>query len=260
MLYLHGQPEREVLEELSKHPLIFIDPVDPKRNVAAAVSTETFFRFVLACKRFLRNPSEKFFFEREREITAEKLKKILRKRDSRFYLLCFEKPEEHEDVVISQLRRMAKLLQRNLESREFSLIRVKEFSFERICGLIIEAEIWKLPKIMKRVGPEIKAKRHALEFLKHYSTKKAWIEEGKWVIEDERRFQSIREFLEHFFRGRESKLKQRGIPSKLARVAKTLKIFEGDEELIKAAEKSKELRVFLREYFEFDLNIEGENL
>ncbi len=260
VLWLERAPEKNVLEEFKGHPLVFIDPVDPKRNVAAAVSYESFFRFVLACKKFLKKPSEKFFFEKEKEISVQKLKKKLEKRDSRFYLLIFKKPNEHEDIVISQLRRLAKLLKRNLESQEFSLIHTKEFSLEKICGLIIEAEIWKLPKIMKRTGPEIKARKHALEFLKHYSDKRAWIEEEKWVIEDERRFRSIREFLEYFFKGRESELRQRGIPSKLAKVAKTMRIFEGDSELISVARKSKEMRIFLREYFEFDLNIEGENL
>jgi len=43
-------------------PLIVIDPVDPRRNVAAALSCQKFCEFVDACRRFLKAPSADFFF------------------------------------------------------------------------------------------------------------------------------------------------------------------------------------------------------
>ncbi len=70
---------RKVLEEASKwkhpikieltkpmkifsEPLIIPDPVDPKRNVTAAVSLKNIATFSIAAKYYLKNPSIEFFF------------------------------------------------------------------------------------------------------------------------------------------------------------------------------------------------------
>ncbi|MFN3804281.1 MAG: CCA tRNA nucleotidyltransferase [Pyrobaculum sp.] len=44
-----------------KAPLVVIDPVDPERNVAAAVSLTSVSTFILAARRFLRRPSLSYF-------------------------------------------------------------------------------------------------------------------------------------------------------------------------------------------------------
>lgn len=255
VLYLGKKPSKKQLEEFGEQPFIFIDPVDPKRNVAAAVSIETFMKFIKACRDFLKKPSSDFFFPKVKELSVNKLRGILKKRDSRFYLLVFNKPDVHEDIAVSQLRRFSKILKKFLEKNGFSILATSTFLLNEICGILIESEIWKLPKIMKRVGPEVYSK-HAKEFLKHYHTKRAWIEDGKWIVEDKRRFQTISEFLDDFFKGSEKKLLEKGIPSKLVKNVKTMKIYEGDANLIKFASKRKDFRVWLKKYFERNLNIE----
>src|SRR5207247_7594350 len=45
-------------------PLTVVDPVDPNRNVASAVSVEQLATFVHAAREYLQNPSERFFFPR----------------------------------------------------------------------------------------------------------------------------------------------------------------------------------------------------
>jgi len=57
---------------LTNHPicsfddsLIFIDPVDTERNVASALSDETFHRFITACTSYLHNPLITFFFPKQ---------------------------------------------------------------------------------------------------------------------------------------------------------------------------------------------------
>ncbi len=254
VLWLERAPEKNVLEEFKGHPLVFIDPVDPKRNVAAAVSYESFFRFVKACREFLLAPSERFFFAKPKKLSVKGLGSILRKRDSKFYVLWFPKPDVHDDVLASQLRRFQKLLKYHLEKAGFLLHRTEIFVLERSFGLLMEAEVWKLPKIMKRSGPEILSK-HAKDFLKHYAGRKAWIENNAWVVEDERKFQTIEEFLQRFFKGSAKALEQKGIPSYIAKQSKKLLLCKGDTELIKLASKHKDFRVWLSEYFAKNLNI-----
>src|SRR5919202_136705 len=46
--------------------LVIIDPVDPRRNLGAAISAESIGRFVLAARAFLERPSLNFFIESKR--------------------------------------------------------------------------------------------------------------------------------------------------------------------------------------------------
>ncbi|MBS3170992.1 nucleotidyltransferase domain-containing protein [Candidatus Woesearchaeota archaeon] len=45
-------------------PLIIIDPADQTRNISASLSHENFYKFINLSKEYLKNPSEKFFVER----------------------------------------------------------------------------------------------------------------------------------------------------------------------------------------------------
>ena len=54
-------------------PLVLIDPVQPGRNAAAALTLENYQKFVSAAKAFLRQPSNSFFVEKK--VDFEKLKK-----------------------------------------------------------------------------------------------------------------------------------------------------------------------------------------
>ena len=71
--------------DLEKHgakefdePLVVIDPVDPRRNVAAAVSLDRMVEFVEIARGYLDAPSDLFFaIPDEQTISAGKLKPCL---------------------------------------------------------------------------------------------------------------------------------------------------------------------------------------
>lgn len=55
--------DRELLKKKYKDsPMIVVDPVDPERNAAAAVSLKSLSTFVLASRLYLRRPSREFFY------------------------------------------------------------------------------------------------------------------------------------------------------------------------------------------------------
>lgn len=54
-------------------PLVVVDPVQPERNAAAALTGDNFVKFVKAAKSFLKSPAEKFFVEQQ--INLDKLAK-----------------------------------------------------------------------------------------------------------------------------------------------------------------------------------------
>ncbi len=84
-----------------KSPIILIDPTYRERNVLAALSDETFRKFREACKKFLKNPSEKDF--EIREINLEKIKENAKKRKKEFILLKAETDKQEGDVAGSKL-------------------------------------------------------------------------------------------------------------------------------------------------------------
>lgn len=238
-----------------KDPLVFIDPVDPNRNVAAAVSIQTFYRFVKACKEFLENPSEKFF---EKEIIkpykTEEIEKEMESRGTRWYLIKFKKPDVLDDILYSQMRRCVKRIKDILEDEGFKILR-NDFFVNEFCVLIFEMQVWQLPRIKKHIGPNVFSK-HADEFLQHYKEHNVFIENDNWITEYQRKHSFVLEFLKDLFSLSENELKENGFPSKIAEsIHKHCEIASGGDVIRMIRRSPKDFRVFLRKYFEKDLNI-----
>lgn len=48
-----------------------VDPVDGKRNVAAALTMQKMADFVVAASHYLENPSQDFFFKKKEEVDLD---------------------------------------------------------------------------------------------------------------------------------------------------------------------------------------------
>jgi len=237
-----------------KAPLIVIDPVDKNRNVAAAISTESFYRFVKACNDFLKKPSKELFLKQEDEpYTLKEIARKFEERGTRWYLINFKRPDVLDDILYPQMRRCVKAIDKMLEQNGFKVLR-SSFFCNKECVLVYEMEIWHIPKVFKNVGPDIYSK-HAEQFLKHYKEKKVFVEGEKWVVETEREFTTALDFFKDLLKRQEKELLEKGIPSKIAPLMKGCKIC-GDDDALKAIKKLPEdFRSFLREWFEKDLNV-----
>jgi tRNA nucleotidyltransferase (CCA-adding enzyme) len=152
-------------------PLVLVDPVQPERNAAAAVSRENFDRLVSAAKAFLARPSRAFF--EDRRIDADALRK-------RGHLVLAEaKPlDGKQDVVGAKLCLAFEFLRKQLERRGFAL---KDAGWEWDGGR--PATFWflcrdaKLPETMQWEGPPVALERHAAAFRKKY--RNATVRNGK---------------------------------------------------------------------------------
>lgn len=100
---------------------IVIDPTDPDRNVAAAVSEESLARFVVACRLLLRAPSTSVFYgPKYSDVYSEqKLTRIRKQLGLDIYLLHFKVPDISEDIIWQQLRRLEGRLKAALEQNGF---------------------------------------------------------------------------------------------------------------------------------------------
>lgn len=196
-------------------PLTFVDPVDPSRNVASAVSAETLLRFILASRQYLAHPDIRFFFPNERVAwDAAKVREVAGKRLDNIVSVTFPKLEFIDDVVYPQLRKSLVSITSLLERAEFGVEKTSIFVDDRT-HLIIELTTMSLPRTRKHRGPPVNSE-NVDEFLAKWNTvgKSApYIEGGRWYVmiqrEHERADDLIRAKLKDIPLGKDVK-KQKG--------------------------------------------------
>jgi len=136
-------------------PLIVIDPVDPNRNAAAAVSMQNFATFVRACQDFVREPGMPFFFPKPvRRLSAEEATNLLKRRGTVLYCITFKAPDVVPDVLFPQLRKTERALVARLVREGFGVLRSDVWSNRR-SAIVIELSAAKLPRARTHVGPPL---------------------------------------------------------------------------------------------------------
>jgi len=182
-----------------KEPLIVIDPVDPKRNVAAALSTFAFCRFIDAARSFLRKPSQRFFFTEAEEVEMSKeafLRKV-KERGTDFVMLVFDAPPVVDDILFPQLRKAAISVRKLIERNEFVVFR-HDFGAEGGKAFLLFEVFGELPAIQRREGPPVTVKVHAERFKRKHLALNHIVridENGRLFAEFERKYRSVVELL-----------------------------------------------------------------
>ena len=150
-------------------PLIVIDPVDPRRNVAAALSEQKLYEFVDACRRFLQMPSLEAFFPPEVEPLDEAgLLDALARRGTRLLCVTFRSPDIVEDALYPQLRKMEESICGLLARHGFVVFASDVWADERRSAIVLELLVWELPRIMRHLGPPLEQREHAERFKAKY--------------------------------------------------------------------------------------------
>jgi len=251
---LKGKVAANVREKFHA-PLIVIDPVDPNRNVAAAVAPETFYRFVRFCRDFLRKPTISFFSKPVvKPYTVPEIAKQIRSRGTRWYIVSFKRPNVVDDILWPQMRRCLDVLQTKLHEADFEVLRRGVWADEQRCVLVIEMKEWLLPRIDKNVGPNIYSK-HASDFLKHYKENKIYVDGDNWIVEVPHKHIAALFFLKDMLGRPEKDLLKAGIPTKLASEMTNATIAAGGDALKEMEKLPEQFRAWIRSWFETDLNV-----
>lgn len=187
----------EAREKFRSH-LIVIDPVDKNRNVAAALSENQYARFIAASRAFLQKPSPRFFFPKNiLPWPKKKLSAFLQKTEIVAIQLAYPKGVI-EDQAWGQLRRLARKISSMAEQNDFTVKRTGEWvEKNRHMVIALELESRVLQKSKVRVGPEIVFRKNSESFLSGHTKPLSGprIENGKWVVEVERKHTNIADFL-----------------------------------------------------------------
>lgn len=169
-------------------PLVVVDPVDPKRNVASAVSLEQLATFVHAAREYLRRPSERFFFPRPlKPLPAGRLRAMARTRGSEFLAVSIPSPAITEDVVYPQFRKAHRALL-DLFARHAFVVFDSRFD---VAGpevvYLFEFQVAALPRVQRHGGPPVWVK-NSKDFLEKWQTSKKtlagpFIDGDRWAVD-----------------------------------------------------------------------------
>jgi tRNA nucleotidyltransferase (CCA-adding enzyme) len=162
-------------------PLTVIDPVDPERNVAAALTEQNYCWFILASRHFLKHKK-----------IPKKTK--LRKERGKFFVVEWKIKKEVEEIIWSQLERFQEKVDKLMEKHEFLVIDSQVWTdSEKTAQLLLEMEVWRLPKTNDHRGPPVYEKQRTRNFIEKYG--KALVKGNRVVTEKKRDFHHAEDLL-----------------------------------------------------------------
>jgi tRNA nucleotidyltransferase (CCA-adding enzyme) len=155
----------KIAEKEFEDPLVVIDPVDPKRNVAASVSAAQKFSFVEMARGYLERPSSGFFIPvEEPTLSKREFEQILTERGTSLYCLLLRTPSLIPDIVVPQLRKSTAALQGLLERNGFVVNRSDCCMQELQSMMVFELLVDRLPAVRRHAGPPVWEKENATKF------------------------------------------------------------------------------------------------
>ena len=177
--------------------LIVHDPVDFNRNVASAVSIQSFSRFVYAAKEYLKNPSELFFFPNPRSTySLESIQSFVSERNTGIIVIELDRPKLIDDNLYPQIRKTLEGIVSTLQKENVSIIDSAYDVEERSVKFAVEVESLKLSLIKPHYGPPVWSE-NAPSFIEKWKSNKfePYVEDGLWKVIICRDYTSITSYL-----------------------------------------------------------------
>jgi tRNA nucleotidyltransferase (CCA-adding enzyme) len=198
--------DKETPKMLFNEPLIFIDPIDPTRNVAAAVSRERIGDLKGATRAFLTDPSAKFFKPKSLEpMKADQFRNLLRDRGTDTVFVRIPCQKISPDILWGELMKSSKAIKKLLELGNFQVLNCESWSDEDTQAVIaVELASADLPSIKVHEGP-VAGDPNQDKFLgKHLRSDKTvagpWIKDERWYVELKRDYTNAKLLIEEKLR------------------------------------------------------------
>lgn len=140
-------------------PVILIDPVQPGRNAAAALSLEKFWELKKIAKDFLEKPSKKFFEKKEADIEK------MRKEGMVIEAVPFE---GKKDIIGCKIEKAFEFISSQLSKHDFE-IKKQGWEWDKNAVFYYSLKEKQLDSTQIVEGPPERIKYHAEQFRKKYS-------------------------------------------------------------------------------------------
>ena len=220
---------KTVRTKFKDQPLIFIDPTDKNRNVAAVLSKDKLAQFIYFAGKFMDNPSIDYFFKIEKPKDQRQILRSAKERGTFHIAIGFKRPADIiDDILYPQLRRFRRRISDCLKHEGFVILSSWEFGNNE-CGIAFELLNQTVPRFRKMTGPRIfDPKKNRDNFEDKYED--IWFEGDSMVAEVRRKHFDITSMLGSFFDCDVKALADKGIPKNLAQeIAKNYALVEGKD-------------------------------
>lgn len=180
-------------------PLVVVDPTDPERNVAAALSATNVARLQHYARELLAEPRESLFEPTNPDpLSPEDVATLVDERGTIPVAVRFEAPDVVDDQLWPQLRKSIDGMTSELDRRGFDVFRAATFADETAV-LFAELAVATRPAVERHDGPPVHVRDHASGFSDKYEDTDAYgpfLDGDRYVVEREREFVTARAFLE----------------------------------------------------------------
>jgi tRNA nucleotidyltransferase (CCA-adding enzyme) len=152
--YSRSAPPKAVVTH--GEPMVFVDPVDPSRNVASALSTEKYTLFVHASQSYIASPSRRFFFPSPpKALSLAKIRLEARKRGTELLGIRLRTPDVLPDVFYSQLRKFERAVRALCDEAGFGVLHSSFHDVGKETIFLFEFEVFRLPAVRSHRGPPV---------------------------------------------------------------------------------------------------------
>jgi tRNA nucleotidyltransferase (CCA-adding enzyme) len=182
--------------------LVVIDPVDPDRNLAAAVRDDKLWGFVAASRELGKNPGIWYFFPpTSKRKTKAQFSKFLENQNRDIVAMSFDHPRIVPDVLWGQLLKIEGSITELMTRQDFHPVRSMVWSDEtQSSAVFVELESLTLPEVQLRKGPPVSKMDDSQGFLDRHldardTVRGPWIETDRWMVDKKRTILTIEQLM-----------------------------------------------------------------
>jgi tRNA nucleotidyltransferase (CCA-adding enzyme) len=183
-------------------PLVVIDPVDPNRNLAAAVRDDKLWGFVAASRELEKNPGIWYFFPpTSKRKTKAQFSKLLENQNRDIVAISFEHPRIGPDVLWGQLLKIENSITELMTRQDFHPFRSMVWSNEaQSSAIFVELDNLTLPEVQLRKGPPVSKMDDSQGFINRHlnardTVRGPWIEADRWAVDKKRTILNVEQLL-----------------------------------------------------------------
>ncbi len=219
---------------IPRSALIVIDPVDKFRNASAALSAQNFYIIKTFARKFVKNPSESYFFFSWKPIKISALKS----RGTKLIAIVAPRDDSVDDTLYPQMRKASSHISKKL--RDFGVVRTFSWADDEKFAMIFELIHEKLPPLDIREGPFVYSKEHSRRFLEKHEGANIYIKGDRWYAETKREFRTPESVIRS--------LDKSALPKHVAKGLSRMKILSG-EKFWKFIKETKELAKEMNKFY-----------
>lgn len=197
-----GHYENGLALEAFDSPLIVIDPVDRRRNVAAAVTAKSYSTFVSASRRFMKDPSIDFFEHVHKVPEVDELLAAIKDCGSSYLAVVTGCPRVPSDILWGEIKRSLSKISKLLAQNGFPVNDTAAWSDENEkVVLMFELDRAEIGEAKLHDGPRVALASEEESFIAKYLDSERviagpYIRDDRWYVELRRKYGTAKAAIE----------------------------------------------------------------